>query len=74
MELHHDDIGEWAHELDLALELGAIDVGAHAVEPEEGELHSAHVFDGVVAESADGDVVLGEQDLGLVVAGRTVVG
>ena len=39
------------HQVDFALELGPVDVGADAIEAEKGELHAANVADLVEAES-----------------------
>src|SRR2546422_9233105 len=71
MERHHYDVRLRTDQVDLTLQLRPVDTGADAVEAEERELDAADVPDLVEAEAGHPDPVLGQQDLGLVGAGRT---
>ena len=58
MEADHHDVGLGADQVDLALQLRPVDVGADPVEAEEGELDAANVPDLVQAEARHADPVL----------------
>src|SRR5207245_10920790 len=69
-----DDVGLGADDGDLALHLGPVDVGADAIEAHEAELDAAIVANLPVAEAADADIVLGQQQDGVVHRGGPEVG
>src|SRR2546422_10017686 len=73
MERHHYDVRLRTDQVDLTLQLRPVDTGADAVEAEEGELDAADVPDLVETEAGHTDTELGQQDLGLVGAGRTEI-
>src|SRR5882672_6116485 len=73
MEADDDHVRQGTDQVDLSLQLGAVDTDAHAVEPEEGELDAANISNLVKAQSRHANPVLREQDLSLVGARRSEI-